>query len=237
MAKLPDTWPPNTYSTLWMAPGKHLLTFPISNNKTLNIVGFVTTPWEELGDVQESWTLKCESSEVQEKYKDFSPAVQGLLENMDANPLKWILYDRDPHKQWIFSNGKVALLGDAAHSMCPHQGAGAGQALEDGYILGRALQGYFRSLNTDHPVGVAQSLQLYESVRGARALKVQTTSRLAGKLYQMQADEVAGLSYEEGLPIMKDILKDRMSWIWVDNLDQEFEQAQKRMFVQQEGRL
>ena len=120
--RIQDQWSLPTYAALFMAPGKHFLTFPISNNKTLNVVGFVSTPWEKVGDVTESWTLKGDKGEVEEQFKDFAPVVQAVLQNMNTNPLKWVLFDRPSTPEWIFSGGKVALLGDAAHAMCPHQG-------------------------------------------------------------------------------------------------------------------
>jgi salicylate hydroxylase len=86
------------------------------------VVGFVTTPWEKLENTTESWTLASEKAVVKEEFKDFTAAVQTVIENMDTNPLKWILFDRKSSPEWIFSGGKVALLGDAAHAMCPHQG-------------------------------------------------------------------------------------------------------------------
>lgn len=39
----------------------------------------------------------------------------------------------------------MVLVGDSAHAMLPYQGAGAGQAIEDGYILSRAMQDFFKS--------------------------------------------------------------------------------------------
>jgi salicylate hydroxylase len=87
--KIKDSWTlPTFFSALFMAPGKHFLTFPISNNKTLNVVGFVTTPWENLENTKESWTLASEKAVVKEEFKDFAPAVQTVIENMDTNPLK-----------------------------------------------------------------------------------------------------------------------------------------------------
>ncbi|KAJ5160601.1 uncharacterized protein N7482_007605 [Penicillium canariense] len=249
MEKIQGQWDLPTYAALFMAPGKHFLTFPISNNKILNVVGFVSTPLEKLGDVRESWTLAGDKSEVQEEFKDFAPVVQSVIRNMNAHPLKWVLFDRKSTPQWIFSGGKVALLGDAAHAMCPHQGmfleaydlgcrkrsrltsrewilgAGAGQALEDGWIIGRSLREYFQALESPRPRSLQSCLHLYQSIRVARAEKVQVTSRQAGDLYEMKIDEVAGLSYDEGLPIVKDKLKDRMQWIWNEDLDQVFDQA------------
>lgn len=122
ISKIQDQWTIDTFSAMFIAPGKHFLTFPISRNKILNVVGFVSTPWEKLGDVKESWTLAGDKSEVEQEFKEFAPVVQAVIENMNTNPLKWILFDRQPSPEWIFSKGKVVLLGDAAHAMCPHQG-------------------------------------------------------------------------------------------------------------------
>lgn len=122
ISDIKELWPVHTYATIWMAPGKHFLTFPISDNRTLNVVGFVSTSLDKMDHAEESWTLAGRKSEVQEAFKDFDPAVLSVINMMEANPLKWILYDRESLDQWSFSNGKVALLGDAAHAMCPHQG-------------------------------------------------------------------------------------------------------------------
>jgi salicylate hydroxylase len=70
-------------------------------------------------------------------------------------------------------------------------------------------------------------MQLYQSIRYPRSEKVQVTSRQAGDLYEMRVDEVAGLSYEDGLPIAKAMLENRMKWIWADDIDQAYEKARE----------
>ncbi|GES61352.1 hypothetical protein ATEIFO6365_0011001100 [Aspergillus terreus] len=230
IADIEQVWPHPTYATLSVAPGKHFLTFPISNNKTLNVVGFVTTPWEKIdkGTAKESWTLVGDKDDIRHEYKDFSPAVRTVIEKMDANPLKWILFDRQTPSKWVYSGGKAVLLGDAAHAMCPHQGAGAGQALEDGYILGRALRDYFG--NAEHrgtSCSIYDALSLYNSIRYPRSEKVQTTSRQAGDLYQLKAPELAGLNYDDALPVMERLLKNRMQWIWTEDIDVVYEAARE----------
>ncbi|KAL2867833.1 uncharacterized protein BJX67DRAFT_371797 [Aspergillus lucknowensis] len=225
MSKIKDQWTLPTYACVFVAPGKHFLTFPISSNKILNVVGFVSTPFENLGDVQESWTLAGDKGAVEEEFKDFAPIVQSVIRNMDTNPLKWILFDRNSSPEWIFAEGKVALLGDAAHAMCPHQGAGAGQALEDGYIIGRALHDYFQDSKSTDVGSVRRQLQLYHSIRFPRSEKVQVTSRQAGDLYQMKTPELAGLSYDDGLPTVKAKIENRMQWIWGEDLDEVYNRA------------
>jgi salicylate hydroxylase len=104
-------------------------------------------------------------------------------------------------------------------------GAGAGQAMEDGYIIGRALQDYFGSLGSSQKPSLQASMQLYQTVRYPRAEKVQVTSREAGDLYEMRVKEVAELNYDDGLLVAKSMLEHRMKWIWSDNIDQAYEEA------------
>lgn len=49
----------------------------------------------------------------------------------------WALFDHPPAKTYY--KGRMCLSGDAAHASAPHQGAGAGMALEDAYIMSSLL--------------------------------------------------------------------------------------------------
>jgi len=64
------------------------------------------------------------------------------------------LADRDPLPSW--GQGRVTLLGDAAHPMLPQTGQGAAQAIIDGVTLGRALAG---------GASVESGLREYEAAR------------------------------------------------------------------------
>jgi 2-polyprenyl-6-methoxyphenol hydroxylase-like FAD-dependent oxidoreductase len=57
----------------------------------------------------------------------------------EAEILRNDLYDREPSPYW--GEGRVTLLGDAAHPTTPNQGQGACLALEDAVVLGRCLKG------------------------------------------------------------------------------------------------
>ena len=47
------------------------------------------------------------------------------------------MVDRDPVEKWV--DGRVALIGDAAHAMFPHGSGGASQAIVDTRVLGACL--------------------------------------------------------------------------------------------------
>ena len=116
-------WPFQSYSVSWLSRGKHFFVFPISQNKILNIVAFVSVPGERLGGLKESWTSTGNREECAKEFKDFEGTVRRVIELMPAHPSKWLLNDREPLEQWAFANGKVVLMGDAAHAMLPHQGS------------------------------------------------------------------------------------------------------------------
>jgi 2-polyprenyl-6-methoxyphenol hydroxylase-like FAD-dependent oxidoreductase len=79
------------------------------------------------------------------------------------------VYDRKPVKRW--SDGRVTLLGDAAHAMTFNVGQGACMAIEDAIVLARAL---------DAPADVAGALRVYERERIPRTTTVVRVSRTVG---------------------------------------------------------
>ena len=122
ISELESFWQLPTYSASWLGKDKHCLMFPISQNKTLNIVAFVATDEDDLGNLKESWTGTGTRAEVMKHFEEFEGTVRRTLSLMGPYPSKWLLNDRDPLEQWVWLGGKVVLMGDAAHAMLPHQG-------------------------------------------------------------------------------------------------------------------
>ena len=80
---------------------------------------------------------------------------------------KWGIHDRDPLPQW--SKGRVTLLGDAAHPTMPTLAQGANMAVEDGYVLARAL--------VRHGDDLDAALKAYTAERQPRTARVTLQSR------------------------------------------------------------
>jgi salicylate hydroxylase len=68
-------------------------------------------------------------------------------------------------------------------------------------------------------------MDLYERVRLPRTQRAQITSRQAGDVYEMQGKLFEGLSYDEGVPVVREKLQSRMKWVWGANIDGDYDQA------------
>lgn len=220
-----DPWPFPEWPNLWVAKHKHFLIFPISSNKELNIVAFVAKSEDQIGDLKESWTSTCDKQELEDDFAEFDGEVQKIIKLMPQESSKWRINDRPALGQWHYMDGKVILLGDAAHATTPHLGAGAGQSFEDGWVLGRALSEYLSSSPRPHFQSLATTANLYQKVRLPRAQMVQKASRIAGSSYELQTDRLKDLSFEECLPMLAESTEKRMRTVWEEDLDTVYETA------------
>ena len=94
----------------------------------------------------------------------------------------WPLYSQPPLRWW--SRGRVVLIGDAAHTMLPHHGQGANQAIEDAVVLADCL--------VSSPVGEhAVAFDRYVRLRRARTRKIQRSSLAASPLLHVKDGPVA----------------------------------------------
>ena len=102
-----------------------------------------------------------------------------IPELIAATPAEAILrneiFDRPGRAPW--TQGRVTLLGDAAHPMSPNLGQGACTALEDAWVLAREL-----AAAPSGPVG----LQRYERARRNRTSWINRASRVLGRVIQLE---------------------------------------------------
>jgi 2-polyprenyl-6-methoxyphenol hydroxylase-like FAD-dependent oxidoreductase len=87
------------------------------------------------------------------------------------------LYDRKPVSSW--TDGRVTLLGDAAHPTTPTLGQGAGMAIEDGVVLGREISAVGGPSTAE---AVRAAFAAYESKRIPRTSTIVNRSAGLAKL-------------------------------------------------------
>ena len=166
--RLPDH--PTDAGTGWMGDGRHFIAFPpFHNGELINWAGVV--PSDE--EMRESWSLPGDPAVLAAAFAGWDPELQRIISQVDST-FRWDLYDRDPLPRW--TNGRLTLLGDAAHPMLPHVGQGANSAIEDGFALATLLEGLSSS---DAP----EALLRYESLRRPRTALMQSAGRANGALY------------------------------------------------------
>jgi salicylate hydroxylase len=165
--KLPN-WRKEAHQ-IWMGDGKHFMVFPVRRGELLNYVGFVPTSTE----TAESWSAIGDRDELAASFEGWDRPVVELLDKVETC-FWWGLYDRRPLGSW--TNGRLVLLGDAAHAMLPHLGQGANQGIEDGVALAVFLE-------RRGPGEVVDILPAYEKFRRERTDVVQAEARKNGLRY------------------------------------------------------
>jgi len=165
----------------WVGLDKHIITFPIKGGTIINIVAFVTDrskpPSPE--PLPQPWVTQHSTETLLSTFSDFGTDPLILLGCIE-NPSAWAIHSVHPMLD-SYVNGRVALIGDAAHAMLPHLGAGAGQGLEDVLLLVKLLS---------HPettsAKVDDILQAYDMIRRPRANFVLESSARNGDIYEMR---------------------------------------------------
>ncbi|KAL2841588.1 hypothetical protein BJY01DRAFT_249515 [Aspergillus pseudoustus] len=105
-----------------------------------------------------SWGEPAGLEEFRRPWKDFGPLVQQIV-NLATDVQRFALF-AGPRLESVVSRGSIALIGDASHPLSGAFGAGAGFALEDSYVLARAVT---RAHERGH--ALSRGLDLYDRVR------------------------------------------------------------------------
>jgi len=160
----------------WLGPGKHFLVYPVRAGELINYVGFVPTDRQ----TRESWSAPGDRRALAREFAGWDPMVEAIIAQVETT-FWWGLYDREPLTAW--TNGRLTLLGDAAHPMLPHVGQGANQAIEDSVVLAALL-------SKAGPASAPRALQAYESLRRERTARVQRSARVNGARYDAASADV-----------------------------------------------
>ena len=152
-------------ATLWAGPKCHIVHYPLQGWKLFNLV--VTYH----NDAAEPVAGKPVSfDEVMRGFEHIHPRAQAIIRHGSDWKL-WVLCDREPVTNWV--DGRVALLGDAAHPMLQYFAQGACMAMEDAVCLAHELAA--------QPDDIETALEAYRSRRVLRTARVQLQSRAIGE--------------------------------------------------------
>ena len=158
---------------VWAGPDCHLVHYPLRGGQQYNLV--VTFHSRE----EEEWSVTDGSKEeVLSYFEGICPRARQML-HLPKTWRRWATADRNPLEKW--GEGRVTMLGDAAHGMLQYMAQGACMAIEDAVTLGEAMK---------HCHGdVLQAFQLYEKSRIPRTARVVLSAREMGRLYHAKGVE------------------------------------------------
>lgn len=150
-------------ATLWAGPKCHIVHYPLSGWKVFNLV---VTYHNDAPEPVAGKPVAIE--EVRRGFTHVCARAQSIISHGRDWRL-WVLCDRDPVDRWV--DGRVALLGDAAHPMLQYMAQGACMAMEDAVCLADSLA------RTDT---LEAGLETYRARRVLRTTRVQLMSRAMG---------------------------------------------------------
>jgi len=160
---------------LWMGPNAHLVAYPISGARQINIVAVVPGTWNRPG-----WSAPGDSTELKNAFASarWAGPARMMIGAVD-DWRKWALFTVPDAGQW--TDGSIALLGDSAHAMLPFAAQGAGMAIEDAAVLAQCLA----EGAGDSFAGVPAGLKRYARLRRSRVGRVQRTATRNGMIYHL----------------------------------------------------
>ncbi|KAL9091465.1 MAG: hypothetical protein Q9165_004851 [Trypethelium subeluteriae] len=207
---------------IYMGRGGHVLCFPVDKGKTMNGKSFY--PREKFTNLtadivvafqsQDTWddpnlVVPSSKERLADEYKDWCDPVKNILAHMQK-PDIWALFDMRDHPADTYFAGRVCVIGDAAHATTPHQGSGAGMAIEDACVLTKLL-GDVQSKDQ-----IETAFKAYDAVRRARTQKLVATSRECGLLWEMELEGVGS-----DVKKIAQNADERFKWIWDEDLEKE----------------
>lgn len=152
----------------WVGPGRTVITYWMRPYRLFNFLGSV--PAEEVH--RESWTDSGDVEDLRRSFAGAEPRVEAILAGIDSAFITGMYY-HDPIERW--TEGRVTMLGDAAHAMVPFLAQGACQAMEDAWTIATCLARHGAD-------GIPAALIEYEQRRRPRVTRVQAAARAMVKL-------------------------------------------------------
>jgi len=153
--------------TMWTGDGFHVIYYPLRDHTEMNIVAVFRVPEGMEATDNDTYRAHIEAIAAlsQAEVRDVISVV-----NLER---RWAIGDRNPLRGW--SDGRVTLLGDAAHATLQSLAQGAGMALEDAAELCTLME--------THSHDPQRAFALFERRRFVRTARVQLESRALWHTY------------------------------------------------------
>lgn len=170
---------------VYIGPQRYFVTSDVGDGRIQWYAFFAFPPGSKKAPSGWGGSTRSEQAEPGENLVDYIKSLHEgwtdeIMTVLDATPPESVeqrdLYDRYPEVFRGWTDGNVALMGDAVHAMMPNLGQGGCQAIEDAFVLTETLAA---CKSTDK---LPDALKDYYNKRIVRTSIVQFLSRLASDL-------------------------------------------------------
>ncbi|KAF2485846.1 hypothetical protein BDY17DRAFT_294333 [Neohortaea acidophila] len=201
-------------SHVWCGPDGYVIHYPINGGTAVNIGLWIKKEsWNS-----ERWVVEHQKEQMLHDFRSWGPQVQRIMSHMEPDTTHlWGNFHHAVNPEHYFQ-GRAAFIGDAAHSMPPHQGQGAAQSMEDACVMAAVLrQIYSRSKGSSPPQQeIEAAFRGFETVRKARFEEVTRTSVEALDFW---ADVSRPDLTEADVNTFERDANQRFVWLWNEDIE------------------
>lgn len=153
--------------TIWGGPDLHMVQYRVQGGAVMNNVATIASRRFRRGEPNPG-----APDELEEIFSRTHPNVRDNLRHV-SRERNWVLHDRDPATNW--TDGRVTLLGDAAHPTLQYLAQGAQMAIEDAVVLAEKVA----AAGEDY----RRAFLAYQRERMNRSARVVLSSRFFGEWF------------------------------------------------------
>jgi salicylate hydroxylase len=157
--------------TIWGGPDLHMVQYLLEGGRVMNNVATICSRRIRRGEPNPG-----DPAELEELFARTHPGGRDNLRYV-SRARNWALHDRDPATNW--TQGRVTLLGDAAHPTLQYLAQGAQMAIEDAVVLAEKVA----AAGEDYH----RAFLAYQRERMNRSARVVLSSRFFGEWFHADA--------------------------------------------------
>ncbi len=190
---------------LFLAPGRHLVAYPLRGGRLVNLVGCE----EQAEWAEEGWQVPGEPSGFRSAFAGFGGPVPGWLGRVET-VRRWGLFRHGVAARW--HRERLVILGDAAHPTLPYLAQGAAMGLEDAWVLAAALDG---------AEGREAGLAAFQAARAARCRRIVDAATENARNYHLPAGPKRWLAHRAlgaASRFAPGVLPGRFDWLWGEDV-------------------
>lgn len=184
---------------VFMGPGRHLVSYPLKPGLR-NLVAVLERPdWSD-----EGWSQPGNPDDLRAAFARFGGPVTNWLAQVDQVSI-WGLFRHPVAQNW--QNGRLAIIGDAAHPTLPFLAQGAVMAIEDAWILAHVL---------DQDPDQAAALARFQALRLPRCQQIVAAANSNARNYHLRGPTraIAHAGLRAVARLAPSRLLDRFNWLY-----------------------